>query len=84
MVNKNSKLVLYANSNFKTPEKPKKKDDDKKEGDEDIKEEAWNLAEAEKVGRLLVGHMTLLTGDGKKDSLKAFCQEHFRIPNYAF
>ena len=65
------------------PEKPKKKDEDKKEGDEDKKEEAWNLAEAEKVGRILVGHMTLLTGDGKKDSLKAFCQEHFRIPNSA-
>ena len=84
MVNKNSKLILYANSNTKTPEKPKKKDEDKKEGDEDKKEEAWNLAEAEKVGRLLVGHMTLLTGDGKKDSLKVFSQEYFRKLTSAF
>ena len=71
--------MLYANSNFKMPEKPKKKDEDKSEDDEEKKEEAWNLEEASKVGRILIGHMTLLTGDGKKDSLKVFSQENFKI-----
>ena len=61
------------------PEKPKKKDEDKSEDDEEKKEEVWNLEEASKVGRILIGHMTLLTGDGKKDSLKVFSQEHFKI-----
>ena len=64
------------------PEKPKKKDEDKTEEDEDKKEEAWNLAEAEKVGRILIGHTTLLTGDGKKDSLKVFSQENFKNFEY--
>ena len=64
------------------PEKPKKKDEDKKEEDENKKEEPWNLAEAEKVGRILIGHMTLLTGDGKKDSLKVFSQERFKKYNH--
>ena len=82
VVKKNSKSVLYANSNFKMPEKPKKKDEDKKEEDENKKEEPWNLAEAEKVGRILIGHMTLLTGDGKKDSLKVFSQERFKKYNH--
>ena len=61
------------------PEKPKKKVEDNSEDQEEKKEEAWNLDEAEKVGRILIGHMTLLTGDGKKDSLKVFSQEHFQI-----
>ena len=79
VVNKDSKSILYANSHFKMPEKPKKKDEDKSEDDEDKKEEAWNLEEASKDGRILIGHMTLLTGDGKKDSLKVFSQEYFKI-----